>query len=316
MRRHSFVSLALLGALALTGCAQSGFTAASLGAADDAFDVMGRAVLGGDAYKTFKIAPTLPKAGGQRAAVKLTYLMNDDTAHQSPQSLGMLKMMDDMPQKNVHNVVFRDGGEMGDSKLYYIQNADRSPDNVANPSSLLAPGVTEVQSNNPRVFSQIVEYAFDTYPGRKKYLQIKLKNAIQNLDIQQTLDACYDNPNYPNTPQCSAFTRHDTAVPGRVVGDIADGYITGYQNTASVTVTLGKAASEGAAGSTYWTLPVSLDATDGQGKHSYFAGCYTLRLANPAIQAAPPFEPLHITDGHLRSAKGFGKAYLPANCAS
>jgi hypothetical protein len=36
----------------------------------------------------------------------------------------------------------------------------------------LAPGVTEVQSNNPRVFSQIVEYAFDTYPGRKKYLQI------------------------------------------------------------------------------------------------------------------------------------------------
>ena len=87
-----------------------------------------------------------------------------------------------------------------------------------------------------------------------------------------------------------------------------DAFSAGYQNTASVTVTLGKAASEGAAGSTYWTLPVSLDATDGQGKHSYFAGCYTLRLANPAIQAAPPFEPLHITDGHLRSAKGFGKA--------
>lgn len=66
------------------------------------------------------------------------------------------------------------------------------------------------------------------------YSSIKLKNAIQNLDIQQTLDACYDNPNYPNTPQCGAFTRLGSAVPGRVVGDIADGYVTGYQNTASI----------------------------------------------------------------------------------
>lgn len=95
-----------------------------------------------------------------------------------------------------------------------------------------------------------------------------------------------------------------------------DTFSAGYQNTASVKVTLGKPSSEGAAGSTYWTLPVSLDATDTKGKHSYFAGCYTLRLANPAIQAAPPFEPLHIADGHLKSAKGAGKAYLPASCPS
>ena len=94
-----------------------------------------------------------------------------------------------------------------------------------------------------------------------------------------------------------------------------DAFSAGYQNTASVTVTLGKAASEGAAGSTYWTLPVSLDATDGQGKHSYFAGCYTLRLANPQIQAEPPFEPLHIVSGHLKKAKGFGASYLPTDCA-
>ena len=95
-----------------------------------------------------------------------------------------------------------------------------------------------------------------------------------------------------------------------------DAFSAGYQNTATVKLTLGKPAAEGAAGSTYWTLPVSLDATDGKGKHSYFAGCYTLRLANPAIQAAPPFEPIHITDGHLKSAKGAGKSYLPASCAN
>jgi len=88
----------------------------------------------------------------------------------------------------------------------------------------------------------------------------------------------------------------------------------GYADTKSVKVSFGKATSEGAAGSTYWSLPVSLDALSTSGKHSYFAGCYTLRLANPAIQAAPPFEPLHITDGKLKSAKGAGKSFLPANC--
>jgi hypothetical protein len=72
----------------------------------------------------------------------------------------------------VHNVVFRDGGENGDSKIYYMEQADRTLSTVRNPQSALAPGVGEVQSNNPRVFSQIVEYTFDNYPGRKKYLQI------------------------------------------------------------------------------------------------------------------------------------------------
>lgn len=176
MRRHSAVSIALLSALWMTGCAQASFTqvAATGFSAESADDmiVMGRPQLGGKAYANFKIAPQLPKADGQRAAVKLTYLMNDDTAHQSPQSLGMLQMMDDMPQKNVHNIVFRDGGALGDSKIYYMDQADRAHDTIRNPQSPLAPGVGEVQSNNPRVFSQIVEYAFDNYPGRKKYLQI------------------------------------------------------------------------------------------------------------------------------------------------
>jgi len=93
-----------------------------------------------------------------------------------------------------------------------------------------------------------------------------------------------------------------------------DAFVTGYQNTKSVAVTMGEPSGDGAAGSTYWHLPVSLDAVDTSGKHSYFAGCYTLRLANPQIQAEPPFEPLHITEGHLKKAKGAGKSYLPTSC--
>ena len=51
-----------------------------------------------------------------------------------------------------------------------------------------------------------------------------------------------------------------------------DAFVKGYANTASVTVAFGPDRGEGAAGSTFWTLPVSLDAVDTSGKHSYFAG--------------------------------------------
>jgi hypothetical protein len=89
-------------------------------------------------------------------------------------------------------------------------------------------------------------------------------------------------------------------------------FVRGYAKTASATVSFGQAAQEGAAGSTYWTLPVSLDAVDTAGKHSYFTGCYTLRLANPGIQAEPPFRPLHIVEGHLKTSAG--KGFAPAKC--
>jgi hypothetical protein len=90
----------------------------------------------------------------------------------------------------------------------------------------------------------------------------------------------------------------------------------GYATTAAVTVYFGTVTDDGAAGSTYYSVPVSLDAASTAGRHSYFAGCYTLRLANPAIQAAPPFQPLHIVSGKLGSAKGAGKTFVPKACPS
>jgi len=89
----------------------------------------------------------------------------------------------------------------------------------------------------------------------------------------------------------------------------------GYADTASVSIAFGSPTSEGAAGSTFYSLPVSIGAISTSGKPSYFAGCYTLRLANPAIQAAPPFQPMHIVSGHLVAAKGVGQKYLPKSCA-
>ena len=76
----------------------------------------------------------------------------------------------------------------------------------------------------------------------------------------------------------------------------------GYHDTGTVEVRFGKAESEGAAGSTYYTLPVALDAAAKNGlEHRYFTGCYTLRLVQPAVQT-PPFQGMHIVDAKLKEA--------------
>lgn len=81
-------------------------------------------------------------------------------------------------------------------------------------------------------------------------------------------------------------------------------FVDGYANTASVDVTFGQASQEGAAGSIYYEQPVYLDVTNTDGSHAKFGGCYSLRLAQPANQAEPPFRPLHIVSGKLKADRG------------
>jgi hypothetical protein len=172
MRVHRGV-LAAVSLTVLAGCAlPTAMPLAANLAMNDPISALARPAIGGAVYNAFRIQPQLPEGTNSRAAVKLTYLMNDDSAHQSPWSQKMLQMMDDQPQSQVHNVVFRDGGEMGDSRLYYMQQADTNPTTIRNPQSTLAPGVSEVQSNNPKVLSQILGWTLDHYQGKRKYLQI------------------------------------------------------------------------------------------------------------------------------------------------
>ncbi|HEV7719201.1 MAG TPA: hypothetical protein VGO70_09535 [Arsenicitalea sp.] len=89
-----------------------------------------------------------------------------------------------------------------------------------------------------------------------------------------------------------------------------DAFVKGYANTTHVEVAIGKALSDGAAGSIYYTLPVAIDARDSKGGHKQFAGCYVLRLVQPTIQE-PPFEGMHIEKGGLKPTKGALKAILP-----
>jgi hypothetical protein len=134
-------------------------------------NTLSRQEIGGSVYENFKINPKIDKSKQEKFATKLTYLMNDDEAHQSPWSGKMLLTMDDMPQKNVHNVVFRDGGKTDDSIIYYLKG-DTNEKEIGASWSYLNDNVKEVQSNNPRLFSRIVEWTFDNYPSKRRYLQI------------------------------------------------------------------------------------------------------------------------------------------------
>lgn len=88
-----------------------------------------------------------------------------------------------------------------------------------------------------------------------------------------------------------------------------DSFEAGYRKTKSVRLKLGKATSEGAAGSVFYTLPVAIEATGTDGRKTVFEGCYELRLVDPSIQATPPFQPMGIVKGTLKKTTApFGSA--------
>jgi hypothetical protein len=117
----------------------------------------------------------------------------------------------------------------------------------------------------------------------------------------------------------NAINRHEYAraysyfEDGEGIGDF-DTFVEGYADTVHVELTTGTPASEGAAGSIFYTLPVALDAVDSDNRHTGFAGCYTLRLVNPELQEDPPFHPLHIVKGELHKVRRAADATPPQTC--
>lgn len=79
-----------------------------------------------------------------------------------------------------------------------------------------------------------------------------------------------------------------------------DGFAAGYADTDHVDVRSGDAVAEGAAGSTYWMVPVVIEATRTDGSVAVFAGCYVLRQSNPYLRDRPPYDPISIFKGRLR----------------
>lgn len=67
-------------------------------------------------------------------------------------------------------------------------------------------------------------------------------------------------------------------------------------------LSVGDIVSEGAAGSLYYTMPVTVTQIGGADDQSVLLGCVVMRLVQPAIQE-PPFTPLHIESLDLAETK-------------
>jgi hypothetical protein len=74
----------------------------------------------------------------------------------------------------------------------------------------------------------------------------------------------------------------------------------GYAETKSVQLTTGDVRTGAAAGNLYYSVPVTLKATTTAGATQTFVGCYTLHLAQPQLQATPPYQPIGITDADIQ----------------
>jgi hypothetical protein len=72
----------------------------------------------------------------------------------------------------------------------------------------------------------------------------------------------------------------------------------GYANTQAVQWTYGLVSSDAGAGQFYYSVPVTIRAQTTGGLQT-FVGCYVLHLANPGIQANPPYLPLAIRSANV-----------------
>jgi len=80
-----------------------------------------------------------------------------------------------------------------------------------------------------------------------------------------------------------------------------DAFAKGFEATTSAQVELGTVGGSPGAGQLYWSVPAVVLSTTTTGAHA-FVGCYTVHLARPEIQAAPPFKPMAIQTAQLQSA--------------
>lgn len=92
-----------------------------------------------------------------------------------------------------------------------------------------------------------------------------------------------------------------------------DAYAQGYADTGHVDAIAGTPHEEGAAGSIYFDVPVAIRARSLDGSEAVFAGCYTLRMSNPA-NLGDEFSALRIERGSLAATEAELEDALPRKC--
>jgi hypothetical protein len=89
-------------------------------------------------------------------------------------------------------------------------------------------------------------------------------------------------------------------------------YAAGYADTERVRLQTGSVSEEGAMGSSYYELPIAIEATSRDGSVAVFSGCYTLRRGNLHTEAE--FQPLRIVSGSLKRSNSPLEDALPRRC--
>ncbi len=92
----------------------------------------------------------------------------------------------------------------------------------------------------------------------------------------------------------------------------------GYANTASVQISFGNITSGAAAGNLYWSVPTLITAQTTTGQTTKYVSCFTVHLAQPALQAVPPYHPMSIQRATLQQVTGSDNAdpMLARTCAN
>lgn len=89
---------------------------------------------------------------------------------------------------------------------------------------------------------------------------------------------------------------------------------TGYANTNTVRLTIGKVMSEGAAGTFYFQVPVKLVATHADTSEHTYVGCYIIRQPNPQNFGAPPFIPMSIYSAKIQEVSSHANTAVSKGC--
>ncbi len=79
-----------------------------------------------------------------------------------------------------------------------------------------------------------------------------------------------------------------------------DQFAAGYQDTASVQVTIGAFGEDAGAGNVYAPVPVAMRAKTTAGADQTFIGCYVLHLSQPGMQGTLPFRPWGIQSATVK----------------
>lgn len=86
-------------------------------------------------------------------------------------------------------------------------------------------------------------------------------------------------------------------------------FFEGYADIARVDVRTGPAMAEGAAGTTWWQVPVTLRFWTISGTPIVNTGCFTLRQPRPELTDRPPYRPIVIaSDAYLPVLEDFETA--------